>query len=134
MITPQLRQELIRVALEVRQRAYTPYSHYQVGAALLSADGTIFSGCNIENAAYSPCICAERSALAKAVSEGVRQFTAIAVATHNVGAPCGVCRQSLYEFSPTMLVILADAEGKVHHELPLSDLLPLGFGPSFLGL
>lgn len=133
-MTTELRQQLVQIATQVRERAYVPYSHYKVGAALLSKDGTIFSGCNIENAAYSPCICAERTALAKAISEGHLEFTAIAVVTHNVGAPCGVCRQTLYEFAPDMLVIMADDKGQIHSEMTLNDLLPRGFGPSFLGL
>jgi cytidine deaminase len=126
------RQRLIAAAQEVRQYAYAPYSHYAVGAALLTVDGAIFTGCNVENATYGATVCAERTAVFKAVSEGVRTFTAIAVVTSNAGSPCGICRQVLYEFSPEMTVIMADTAGRVRHEGPLRDLLPLGFGPSDL--
>jgi len=131
-MNPELRNQLIAAALEARSYAYIPYSGYAVGAALLTTTGAIIRGCNVENAAYSPCICAERTALVKAVSEGLREFEAIAVVTQNAGSPCGVCRQMLYEFAPDMLVIIADASGKVHHELPLRALLPEGFGPDSL--
>jgi cytidine deaminase len=131
-MTPEQRTQLIQAALQVRHHAYTPYSGYAVGAALLTVTGEIVTGCNLENAAFSPTICAERAAVAKAVSAGWREFAAIAVVTENGGSPCGVCRQTLNEFSPGMLVIIADAEGKIHAEMPLSDLLPLGFGPSHL--
>ena len=123
---------LIQSAIEVSHNAYIPYSHYAVGAALQATDGTVFTGCNVESAAYSPTICAERTALVKAISEGYRQFDAIVVVTRDGGSPCGVCRQLLYEFSPAMTVIIADLEGKVHHILPLTDLLPHGFGASSL--
>ncbi|MFN8530610.1 MAG: cytidine deaminase [Anaerolineae bacterium] len=126
--------QLLDHALHGGERAYIPYSHYRVGAALMSADGTIYEGCNIENAAYPATICAERVALVKAVSEGVRQFTAIAVVTENGGAPCGVCRQMLFEFGPEMQVILADARKRIIFNGPLKDLLPLGFGPDFLNV
>jgi cytidine deaminase len=131
-MTPEIREMLVQAAIEARQHAYVPYSGYQVGAALLTQDGQVVRGCNIENAAYSPCICAERTALAKAVSEGIREFTAIAVVTDNGGSPCGVCRQMLYEFAPNMDVIIADGEGKVYAELSLTELLPRGFGPEYL--
>lgn len=120
---------LIQQAIRASERAYAPYSHYHVGAALLAADGTIYTGCNVENAAYPACICGERTALVKAVSEGVRDFTAIAVATANGGSPCGLCRQMLYEFAPDLTVIIADFEGRVHHTYRLHELLPEGFGP-----
>jgi cytidine deaminase len=120
---------LVQHAIRASERAYVPYSHYHVGAALLAADGTIYTGCNVENASYPVCICGERTALVKAVSEGAREFTAIAVATINGGSPCGVCRQMLYEFAPDLTVIIADFEGRVHHTYILRDLLPDGFGP-----
>lgn len=123
---------LIQSAIDASQNAYIPYSQYAVGAALQADDGTVFTGCNVESASYSPTICAERTALVKAVSEGYQQFDRIAVVTRNGGSPCGMCRQLLYEFSPTMTVIIADLEGKVHHVMPLSELLPHGFGPSKL--
>lgn len=125
------REALVETARAARQRAYAPYSHYQVGAALVAGDGTIFTGCNVENAAYPACICAERVALTKAVSEGQQEFLAIAVVTSNAGTPCGVCRQMLFEFAPEMLVIVAD-ERRIVAEYKLSDLLPDGFGPHHL--
>jgi len=126
--------DLVQAALAASEYAYIPYSQYAVGAALRIASGEIFSGCNIESASYSPTICAERTALVKAVSEGQRDFAAIAVVTRNGGSPCGVCRQMLYEFSPGMRVILADLAGVVHHRLTLADLLPYGFGAAQLGM
>ena len=129
MISPKQRIELIQQAIEVRRQAYMPYSGYAVGAALLAKNGEIFTGCNVENAGYSSTICAERTAVVKAVSEGVREFEAIAVVTENAGSPCGGCRQVLYEFAPYMLVIIADTRGHVHDEITLSELLPRGFGP-----
>ena len=122
---------LIKAAREARKRAYAPYSNYQVGAALLTQDGTIFTGCNVENAAYPACICAERVAITKAISEGHQKFVAIAVVTRNGGSPCGVCRQVMNEFAPDMVVILADGE-QVVAEYSLVDLLPEGFGPKQL--
>lgn len=121
------RDKLITLARQARQRAYAPYSHYQVGAALLAEDGAIFTGCNVENTSYGATICAERTAVVKAVSEGALRFTAIAIVTPNGVSPCGICRQVLYEFGPEMTVIMADAEGHVRHEMALRDLLPLGF-------
>lgn len=132
MVTDTIRHNLIEAAIQVRNKAYAPYSGYFVGAALLSEQGQIFTGCNVENAAYPSTICAERTALVKAVSEGVQRFTAIAVVTENGGFPCGSCRQMLYEFSPVMLVIVANLHGEVKQEMLLSDLLPEGFGPSFV--
>ena len=123
----QTREKLVTLAQDARQKAYAPYSHYQVGAALLAEDGTIFTGCNVENSSYGGTICAERTAVVKAVSEGAQHFTAIAIVTPNGVSPCGICRQVLYEFGPQMTVLMADAEGHVRHEMSLSDLLPLGF-------
>jgi len=131
-LNDETRRRLIAAAQDVRKHAYAPYSGYRVGAALLAADGTIFTGCNVENAGYSPSICAERTAVVKAVSEGVRVFSAIAVVTPNGVSPCGVCRQVLYEFAPDLTVIMADASGKVRAEMSLRDLLPLGFAPDDL--
>lgn len=132
-------EALIRAALEARKLAYTPYSHFQVGAALLTRDGRIYTGCNIENAAYTPTICAERTALFKAVSEGVRGFEAIAIVGSKEGevnrvvtSPCGVCRQALYEFCrPDMPVIMAKTE-EDYLVMTLGELLPMGFGPANL--
>lgn len=132
-------QELIRCAIQVRHRSYAPYSHFHVGAALLSKSGNVFTGCNLENAAFSPTICAERAALAKAVSEGEREFTAIAIVggkNQSISpiftTPCGVCRQALYEFGgATLRVILARSEDD-YQAVTLGELLPLGFGPANL--
>lgn len=123
---------LIDAAIHAATRAYAPYSQYYVGAALLAEDGTVYEGCNVENASYPACICAERTALVKAISEGRLTFTTLAVATVNGGAPCGVCRQMLYEFAPHLRVIMARLDGSVLGEASLSELLPHGFGPSSL--
>lgn len=125
------REKLVKAARQARLQAYAPYSHYQVGAALLTDSGAIFTGCNIENAAYSACICAERVAVTKSVSEGEHRFVAIAVVTSNGGTPCGICRQVLNEFSPDMLIIVAGPE-QIVAEYALVDLLPHGFGPQHL--
>lgn len=123
--------ELLKQAIEAREKAYSPYSKYKVGAALLTTRGKVYTGCNIENAAYSPCMCAERTAIFKAVSEGERDFVALAVVTVNGGSPCGVCRQVMREFAPSLTVIIGDVEGH-YRVLPLSDLLPDSFGPENL--
>jgi cytidine deaminase len=128
-LTAADRTRLIEAAQRARQHAYAPYSGYAVGAALLTMDGTIVTGCNVENASYGATICAERTALVKAVSEGVRGFLAIAVVTPNGGSPCGICRQALYEFNPKLLVIVADSAGATRREVALFELLPEGFGP-----
>ena len=127
------REELKAAAVAMLDRAYCPYSHFPVGAALECRDGTVFTGCNIENAAYSPTICAERTAVAKAVSEGHTDFVRIVVAgrSENHCVPCGVCRQVLREFAPEMEVICLDGKGE-ELAMPLSALLPHSFGPEFL--
>ncbi len=125
-------QALVAAASAVLRYAYVPYSNYPVGAALLTTDGTIFTGCNVENAAYPSGICAERTALVKAVSEGFRQFEALVVVTRNGGFPCGQCRQMLYEFAPDLRVMIAEPDGGVLHEARLRELLPHGFGPAEL--
>lgn len=125
-------QVLVERADAAREYAYVPYSNYRVGAALLAESGAIYTGCNVENAAYPACICAERTALVKAISEGERRFSLIVVVTDNGGAPCGVCRQMLYEFAPELRVIVADGEGVVQYETRLNELLAHGFGPSDL--
>ena len=130
---------LIREAFEGQKLAYVPYSHFHVGAALRARDGRVFKGCNIENAGYTPTNCAERTALFKAVSEGVREFDAIAIVGSKVGekntlvtGPCGVCRQALYEFGgPKLTVIMAKDEND-YIVTTLGDLLPYGFGPANL--
>lgn len=132
-------QRLIPLAIEAMERAYAPYSGFQVGAALLASDGTVYQGCNIENAAYTPTNCAERTAFFKAVSEGVRTFAAICIVGGKGGvlteytAPCGVCRQVMMEFCnpETFRVILAKSESDCRTFL-LKDLLPMGFGPDNL--
>ncbi len=128
-LTDEVRHSLIEAAQTVRQHAYAPYSDYLVGAALLTNGGAIYTGCNVENAAFSPTICAERVALVKAISEGEREFEAIAVVTDNGAFPCGLCRQMMYEFSPLMTVIVVDAEGIMVNESTLAELLPKGFTP-----
>lgn len=122
---------LLQAAIEAREKSYSPYSHYKVGAALLTAGGKIYTGCNIENAAYTPSNCAERTAIFKAVSDGEREFAAIAVVTSNRGAPCGVCRQVMREFAPDLTVIIGDIKGD-YQVVTLSDLLPYSFGPENL--
>jgi len=131
-VTEDQLSTLIKDAVDAAGRAYAPYSHYHVGAALRTAAGVVYSGCNIENAAYPATICAERVALVKAVSEGERAFDTIVVATNNAGSPCGVCRQMLYEFAPSLRVLLVDFEGKIHWDGLLSELLLHGFGPTDL--
>ena len=124
--------ELIQAAIAASANAYIPYSNYRVGAALLCADGEVYTGCNVESASYTPTICAERTALVKAISDGQHDFSAVAVVTRDGGSPCGVCRQLLFEFSPEMTVIMADLDGLVRQRVTLADLLPLGFGPANL--
>ena len=125
--------QLIEAALKAREQAYAPYSHFAVGAALLSADGRVFTGCNVENASYGLTMCAERVALFKAVSEGAKEFIAIAIACgQGPCPPCGACRQVLREFAPELLVIMTDAQGKEVRRERLSSLLPSSFGPEDL--
>lgn len=134
-------KRLIELAYEARKRAYTPYSGFQVGAALLTKAGKVYLGCNIENASYTPTNCAERTAFFKAVSEGERDFAAIAIVggmsgskTGNTCAPCGVCRQVMREFCDPkeFRVLLEDGKGGILN-LALEELLPFGFGPENLG-
>lgn len=132
-------QELIAAAIKAREMAYTPYSHFKVGAALLTADGKVYPGCNIENAGYTPSNCAERTAFFKAVSEGAREFTAIAIVAGKDGgelvrtAPCGVCRQVMMEFcDPASFRILLAVSPESYEEWTLERMLPLGFGPKDL--
>ena len=127
------KEELCRAAWAMLDRAYAPYSHFRVGAALECRDGTVFTGCNIENAAYSPSICAERVAVSKAVSEGHRDFARIAIAadTDRFTSPCGVCRQVLWEFAPDLEVLLYNRRGEIQ-ELTLRQLLPYSFDSAAL--
>lgn len=123
---------LVAHALTARQRAYAPYSHYQVGAAVLVDDGTIVLGCNVENAAYPATICAERVALTAAVAQGYQNFQAIAIATRDGGSPCGTCRQVMAELGPDMDVFISDAHGTFRHTT-VRDLLPESFSGASLG-
>lgn len=131
-LSDEQRQLLVETARAVRRWAYAPYSHYPVGAALLTVSGRVYDGVNVENAAYPSGICAERVAVFKAVSDGEREFNAIAVVTDNGGTPCGACRQVLAEFGLDVTVILADGEGRVTRELSLRELLPGAFTPESL--
>lgn len=125
-------KELIREAIKAKKNAYVPYSEFKVGAALLTEDGKIYSGCNIENAAYTPSVCAERTAIFKAVSEGAKEIKAIAiVAGSNMSYPCGVCRQVIKEFGEDAIIIVAISEEE-YKEYTLDDLLPYSFGPEDL--
>ena len=121
-------QELVALATQARERAYAPYSNYRVGAALLSKSGRVYTGCNIENAVYSLTICAERTALFKAVSEGECEFKALAVVTANGGSPCGSCRQVLAEFGQDLRVLIAVPDKLVAVQT-VAELLPRAFGP-----
>jgi cytidine deaminase len=132
-ITSEEIRFLIDLANEARRRAYAPYSNYLVGAALRTQSGRIFTGVNVENAAYPSTMCAERVAVFKAVSEGERAFDVIAVATSNGGAPCGGCRQVLAEFGMDTLVLIADGDGRLLHQARVGDLLPSAFTPADLG-
>ena len=128
-----MEDKLITKAIEMLDRAYVPYSHFPVGAALECADGSVYTGCNVENASYGLCICAERTAAVKAVSEGHRNFKRIVIAgnSEDYCTPCGACRQFLYEFAPGMEVICLNAKREAM-KTTLSALLPHGFGPDHL--
>jgi len=131
-LSSDMEQELAARAAHARQWAYAPYSHYTVGAALLTASGRIYDGVNVENAAYGDTLCAERTAAVKAVSEGEREFVAIAVASSNAGMPCGSCRQVLSEFGLAAQVLIVDDQGVIVSRSRLRDLLPQAFGSSQL--
>lgn len=132
-------EELIITAIQMTKLSYAPYSHFHVGAALLAGDGNIYTGCNIENAAYTPTNCAERTAFFKAVSEGNREFRAIAIVGGQNGKltdytePCGVCRQVMMEFcNPKEFVVIMAASQEDYRIKTLEELLPMGFGPGNL--
>ena len=139
-MTQETIKELILSAIEARKKSYSPYSHYQVGAALLAENGQVITGCNIENAAYTPTNCAERTAFFKAVSEGIRDFKAIAIAGSPEGDvltqyayPCGVCRQVMMEFChPSDFHIIVAKSEDDYRIMMLQELLPEGFGPDNL--
>ncbi len=120
--------ELITAALEASRRAYAPYSKFRVGAALLGNSGKVYSGCNVENASYGLSNCAERTAVFSAVSEGEVTFEMIAIVAEGGAAPCGACRQVLYEFAPEIMVLVADTEESLRSTSSLKDLLPQAFG------
>lgn len=133
------RQTLIQAAIDVLPDSYVPYSHFHVAAALLCKDGTVYTGFNIENAAYSPSICAERSAFVRAINEGRREFLAIAICGGKDGVitdycpPCGVCRQVMREFcNPATFQVILAKSPEEYKEFTLEQLLPMGFGPENL--
>jgi cytidine deaminase len=130
-VTDEQRNNLITAACEARRLAYAPYSRYAVGAAILAEDGRVFTGVNVENASYGLTICAERTAVAKMVSEGGRRILAVAVCTENGGSPCGACRQVLAEFSGDIPIWLSDVQGHAR-QTTLHRLLPDSFGPEHL--
>lgn len=131
-ITTTEKQSLIDLANTARQRAYVPYSKYHVGASLRTKTGRVFTGVNVENAAYPQTMCAERVAVFKAVSEGEKEFEVIAVVTDNGGSPCGGCRQVMAEFGLDTIVILADGKGNITLETTVRKLLPGAFTPDKL--
>ena len=117
----------LKQAQAAMHNAYTPYSHFRVGACLVCEDGSVYTGCNIENASYTPTNCAERTAFVKAISEGERKFEAIAIyGSGSEAVPCGICRQFMFEFAPQIIVITADDPQQLHIR-PLNVLLPEGF-------
>ena len=131
-LSPELQKQLIETAIQVREWAYAPYSKYRVGAALLTSSGKVYDGVNIENAVYPLGLCAERVTIFKAVSEGERDFVAMAIATDNGGMPCGSCRQVMAEFGLDMRVIVVDTAGRIHAESTVDGLLPGAFTPKDL--
>ena len=140
MISSSEKEKLIAACLKAREASSSPYSDFCVGAALLGEDGRIYKGCNIENAAFTPTVCAERVALFKAVSEGVRQFSALAVCGGKkdaalplaICAPCGVCRQALREFCGDEMPVFLVQDEKHFEEVTFASLLPKSFGPENL--
>ncbi len=131
-LTNAERQSLIDLAIEARRKAYAPYSKYKVGAALRTKSGRIYTGVNIENAAYPHTICAERVAIFKAVSDGEMEFELISVVTDNGGSPCGGCRQVMAEFGLDTIVLIADGQGRLVKEMTVRELLPEAFTPEHL--
>lgn len=131
MLNEEITQDLVRQAIEARERAYVPYSSFPVGASLLTRSGKIFTGCNVENVSYGLTVCAERVAIWKAVSEGETEFVALAVATNIGGSPCGACRQVMAEFAPDMPVLIANLSG-LTTATSVAELLPQAFRPEHL--
>lgn len=131
-LTKQEKQELVDLANTSRERAYVPYSNYRVGSSLRTKTGRIFTGVNVENAAYPQTMCAERIAIFKAVSDGESEFEVITVVTDNGGSPCGGCRQVMAEFGLDTIVILADGKGNIVQETTVKELLPGAFMPEQL--
>ena len=131
-LTDDERKPLLELANEARRRAYAPYSGYKVGAALRTKRGRVFTGVNVESAAYPTTMCAERVAVYKAVSEGEREFEVISVVTDNGGTPCGGCRQVLAEFGLDTIVLIGDGDGKLLEETTVGELLPGAFTPKDL--
>jgi cytidine deaminase len=131
-LTQQEKQSLVDLANTAREKAYVPYSHYPVGSSLRTKSGRVFTGVNIENAAYPQTMCAERVAMFKAVSEGEMDFEVITVVTDNGGSPCGGCRQVMAEFGLDTLVLLADGDGRIVKETTVGELLPDAFRPEDL--
>jgi cytidine deaminase len=131
-LTKQDKQALIDLANIARQRAYVPYSNYPVGSSLRTRTGRIYTGVNVENAAYPQTMCAERVAIFKAVSEGEKEFEVITVVTDNGGSPCGGCRQVMAEFGLDTIVLMADGNGKIVKETTVKELLPEAFTPNHL--
>ena len=129
MTNDEQRERLVCAALVARTHAYAPYSGYQVGCAVLAEDGTIVTGCNVENASYGATICAERVALTRAVAEGKDGFVAMAIVTADGGSPCGICRQVMVELGPEMAVFISDTTGTVR-STTVRELLPDSFGGS----
>jgi len=132
-LTQQDKQSLIDLANIARQRAYAPYSDYPVGSSLRTKTGRIYTGVNVENAAYPQTMCAERVAIFKAVSEGEKEFEIITVVTSNGGSPCGGCRQVMAEFGLDTIVLMADGNGRIVKETTVKELLPDAFTPDHLG-
>ena len=131
-LTNEERQSLIDLANGARKHAYVPYSKYPVGAAVRTKSGRLYTGVNVENAAYPQTMCAERVAIFKAVSEGESEFDVIAVVTNNGGSPCGGCRQVMAEFGLDTVVLIADGEGHLQKEMTVAELLPEAFTPEHL--
>jgi cytidine deaminase len=131
-LTKEESQSLIDLANNARQHAYVPYSNYPVGSALRTKTGRIYTGVNVENAAYPHTMCAERVAIFKAVSDGESEFDVIAVVTNNGGSPCGGCRQVMAEFGLDTIVLIADGDGNLQKEMTVAELLPEAFTPDHL--